>query len=41
LCHSPRRLFFQLGVVAPTIALAGNLFGCTSALLGALPPVCN
>lgn len=35
---SPRRFFIQTGVVAPSVALAGNLFGCTSALLAALPP---
>ena len=35
---SPRRFLFQLGVVAPGIALAGNLFGCTSAVLGSIPP---
>lgn len=34
---SPRRFFFQVGFVAPVVALSGNLFGVTSALLGTLP----
>jgi hypothetical protein len=34
---SPRRFFFQVGIVAPSVALLGNLFGCTSVLLGNLP----
>ena len=35
---SPRRFFFQTTIIAPGVALAGNLFGCTSALLSHLPP---
>lgn len=35
---NPRRFFFQVGFVIPAVALLGNVFGCTSALLGVLPP---
>jgi len=34
---SPRRFFFYTFLVIPGISILGNFFGCTSALLGALP----